>query len=121
MNNRERRCTHYVLVQPGPPVKDLLALLLKEDAFHQADIFVRRLRNHAYIDPEHNRPWSSKHLKECYRMGAEKIGWKDRKFQPRRVKDGDWLLGYDMGTGSFGAMRWVATMKAMLQPDGRLL
>ena len=80
-----------------------------------------RLRNHADIDPEHNRPWSSKHLKECYQMGAEKIGWKNRHLQPRMVKDGDWLIGYGMGTGSFGAMRWVATVKARLQPDGKLL
>ncbi|KAA5539677.1 xanthine dehydrogenase family protein molybdopterin-binding subunit [Adhaeribacter rhizoryzae] len=80
-----------------------------------------RLRNHADIDPEHNRPWSSKHLKECYEMGAEKIGWKDRQLEPRSLKDGDWLVGYGMGTGSFGAMRWVATVKAKLQPDGKLL
>lgn len=80
-----------------------------------------RLRNHADIDPEHNRPWSSKHLKECYQMGAEKIGWQNRKLEPRMVKDGDWLVGYGMGTGAFGAMRWVATVKARLQPDGKLL
>jgi xanthine dehydrogenase YagR molybdenum-binding subunit len=80
-----------------------------------------RLRNHADIDPEHNRPWSSKHLKECYQMGAEKIGWNQRQLQPRMNKEGDWLVGYGMGTGSFGAMRWVATIKAKLQPDGRLV
>lgn len=80
-----------------------------------------RLRNHSDTDPEHNRPWSSKHLKECYQMGAEKIGWKDRNLQPGMIKDGDWLIGYGMGTGSFGAMRWVATVRARLQPDGSLL
>lgn len=80
-----------------------------------------RLRNHADKDPEHNLPWSSKYLKECYQMGAEKIGWAERKLQPRALRDGDWLVGYGMGTGSFGAMRWVATIKAGLQPDGRLL
>lgn len=80
-----------------------------------------RLRNHADADPERNLPWSSKHLKECYQMGAEKIGWKERKLQPRALKDDDWLVGYGMGTGSFGAMRWVASIKAKLQPGGRLL
>ncbi|MDQ4142035.1 MAG: xanthine dehydrogenase family protein molybdopterin-binding subunit, partial [Bacteroidota bacterium] len=80
-----------------------------------------RLLNHSDTDPERNLPWSSKHLKECYQMGAEKIGWKDRKLQPRMVKEGDWLIGYGMGTGSFGAMRWVATVKGKLQPDGKLL
>jgi xanthine dehydrogenase YagR molybdenum-binding subunit len=80
-----------------------------------------RLRNHADTDPEKKLPWSSKHLKECYEMGAEKIGWNERKLQPRMVKDGDWLIGYGMGTGSFGAMRWVAAVRAKLQPDGNLL
>ena len=37
-----------------------------------------RLRNHADTNPENNKPWSSKHLKECYEMGAERIGWKQR-------------------------------------------
>jgi xanthine dehydrogenase YagR molybdenum-binding subunit len=80
-----------------------------------------RLRNHADKDPESNRPWSSKYLKECYEMGAERIGWKERKLQPRSLQDGDWLIGYGMGTGSFGAFRWVAAVKARLQPDGSLL
>ncbi|WP_310586723.1 molybdopterin cofactor-binding domain-containing protein [Telluribacter sp. SYSU D00476] len=54
-------------------------------------------------------------------MGAEKIGWKNRQLQPGMLKEGDWLVGYGMGTGAFGAMRWVATVKARLEPDGRLL
>ena len=80
-----------------------------------------RLRNHADTDPEQNLPWSSKYLKECYQMGADKIGWKNRKLQPGALRDGDWLIGYGMGTGSFDAMRWNATVKAKLQPDGSLL
>jgi xanthine dehydrogenase YagR molybdenum-binding subunit len=80
-----------------------------------------RLRNHADKDPEKNLPWSSKYLKECYQMGAEQIGWKERKLQPGVLQDGDWRIGYGMGTGSFGAMRWVATVKGRLQQDGSLL
>lgn len=30
-----------------------------------------RLRNYAETDPEKNRPWSSKSLRECYRIGAD--------------------------------------------------
>ncbi|GEO08265.1 xanthine dehydrogenase family protein molybdopterin-binding subunit [Segetibacter aerophilus] len=79
-----------------------------------------RVRNHADSDPEKNLPWSSKYLKECYEMGAERIGWKNRKLQPRTNQDGDWLVGYGMGAGSFGAMRWVASVKGILQPEGKL-
>jgi xanthine dehydrogenase YagR molybdenum-binding subunit len=80
-----------------------------------------RLRNHADTDPERNLPWSSKYLKDCYQMGAERIGWKDRQLQPRALQDGEWLIGYGMGTGSFGAFRGTASVKARLQPDGKLL
>lgn len=54
-------------------------------------------------------------------MGAERIGWKERKLQPKALQDGDWLIGYGMGTGSFGAFRGAASVKARLQPDGKLL
>ncbi|HEY0899796.1 MAG TPA: xanthine dehydrogenase family protein molybdopterin-binding subunit, partial [Sphingobacteriaceae bacterium] len=80
-----------------------------------------RLRNHADTDPERNLPWSSKYLKECYELGAERIGWKNRKLAPRELREGDWLVGYGMGTGSFGAFRWSATVKGRLGKDGRLL
>ena len=80
-----------------------------------------RLRNHADTDPERNLPWSSKFLKDCYQLGAERIGWSARKLQPGTLKEGDWLIGYGMGTGSFGAFRGAASVKAVLQPDGRLL
>jgi len=80
-----------------------------------------RIRNHSDTDPEKNLPWSSKYLKECYQMGADQIGWKHRKLQPKSLKEGDWLIGYGMGTGSFGAFRSRATVKAILNPDGKLL
>ena len=42
-----------------------------------------RLKNYAETDPEKNRPWSSKSLRECYRVGAEKFGWSKREMKPR--------------------------------------
>lgn len=80
-----------------------------------------RLRNHADTDPERNLPWSSKFLKECYELGAERIGWKQRSLQPGQLSDGEWYTGYGMGTGSFGAFRGSATVKARLDTDGSLL
>ena len=37
-----------------------------------------RLKNDAQRDEGKNLPFSSRHLKECYTTGAEKIGWKQR-------------------------------------------
>jgi xanthine dehydrogenase YagR molybdenum-binding subunit len=80
-----------------------------------------RLRNHADTDPQRNLPWSSKFLKDCYQLGAERIGWNQRKNQPGVNREGDWLIGYGMGTGSFGAFRSSATVRATFQSDGSLL
>ncbi len=80
-----------------------------------------RVRNHADTDPENGKPFSTKYLKEAYQMGAEKIGWQNRKSKPRSVQEDGWLVGYGMGSGVFGAGRGRATVKATIQSDGMLL
>lgn len=79
-----------------------------------------RLRNYTETDPEHNRPYSSKHLREAYQRGAEAIGWSNRQNQPGSVREGDWLVGYGMSTGTFNAFRWEASARALLKADGSL-
>ncbi|GAB4024784.1 xanthine dehydrogenase family protein molybdopterin-binding subunit [Spirosoma koreense] len=79
-----------------------------------------RLRNYTETDPEHNRPYSSKHLKEAYQKGADAIGWSHRKSEPGSVREGDWLVGYGMSTGVFNAFRWEASARALLKADGSL-
>lgn len=80
-----------------------------------------RLRNYTEQDPERNRPWSTKFLKECYQAGAERIGWSKRQLQPGALRDGDWLIGYGMGVGTFGAHRGPSKASAQLLPDGTVL
>jgi xanthine dehydrogenase YagR molybdenum-binding subunit len=80
-----------------------------------------RKRNHADADQEQNKPWSSKHLLECYEAGMERIGWKNRKNTPGTVKEGDWLVGYGMGTGTFGSSRKKTSVRAKLLIDGTMV
>ena len=80
-----------------------------------------RLRNYAETDPENNRPYSSKFLKEAYQLGADKIKWKDRNPEPRSIKEGDWWVGYGTGSGIFGASRGAAKVGAKILPDGTLI
>lgn len=80
-----------------------------------------RVRNHADINPEQNLPWSSKYLKECYTIGAERIGWKNRNPVPASMRDGELQVGFGMSSGTFGANRGKATAKAKITSDGRLL
>lgn len=80
-----------------------------------------RLRNYADKDPETDKPYSSKFLKEAYDMGMERIGWKERSPKPMSMKDGDWLIGYGMGSGIFSAWRGDAKVSARLLQDGTLV
>jgi xanthine dehydrogenase YagR molybdenum-binding subunit len=116
-------CTPIWMRGPGEATGSFaLESAMDEMAFKlNLDPLEFRVRNHADTDPEKKLPWSSKFLKECYQLGADKIGWKNRKLQPRSIKEGDWLVGYGMGTGSFGANRAAATITAKLQAGGKLL
>ncbi|KAA3436172.1 xanthine dehydrogenase family protein molybdopterin-binding subunit [Rufibacter hautae] len=80
-----------------------------------------RLINHTDKDPEKNLPWSTKYLKEAMQMGAERIGWSKRQLKPGQVKNGEWLVGYGMGVGTFGANRGRAKVKGTLHKDGTLV
>ena len=67
-----------------------------------------RIRNDATIDPTNNVPYSSRHLVECLRTGAEKFGWSKRSAKPGATRDGRWLIG--MGVAG-------ATRQNPLQPS----
>lgn len=77
-----------------------------------------RLRNYATFVPNTGKPWSSKHLDECYRLGAEKFGWSKRPQKPRATVDGDWFVGTGMATATYGASRGLASIKVRLVADG---
>ena len=77
-----------------------------------------RLKNYANTDPDKNKPWSSKSLRQCYQMGAERFGWSKRRMQPRSMRDGNTLLGWGMATSVYPTNRSAATAKARLHADG---
>ena len=91
---------------------DELAYALKIDPLEL------RLINYAETDPESGKPWSSKALRECYRLGAEKFGWKNRKFEPRSMRDGRLLVGWGMATGVWGAFQRNASARVVLRAGG---
>ena len=80
-----------------------------------------RLKNYSETDPETNKPWSSKHLKECYTLGAEKIGWKNRNQKPASIMDDGYHVGYGVSSGTFGAYRSPASARIMLKNDGTVI
>ncbi len=76
-----------------------------------------RPRNHADVDPQTGRPWSSKSLRACYRRGAELIGWRGRPRGGSTRADGR-LVGYGMATSFDPGRQFPATARITLRPDG---
>lgn len=91
---------------------DELAYALKMDPL------ALRLVNYAEVDPESGKPFSSKALRECYRLGAEKFGWKHRNPEPRSMRDGQLLVGWGMASSVWGAMQMPASARVTLRADG---
>ena len=61
-----------------------------------------RLRNDTQTDPEHNLPFSSRHLGECLREGAARFGWSKRVAKPASVTDGRWFIGLGVASAIRG-------------------
>ena len=77
-----------------------------------------RVKNYAETDPQEGKPWSSKQLRECYRIGAERFGWSRRTGKPRASRNGETLIGYGMATATYPAHRSEAGALARILPDG---
>ena len=80
-----------------------------------------RLRNYAERDEGENKPWSSKSLRECYRLGAERFGWAKRRAKPRSLREGHALIGYGMASATYPARQSGSSALARLQRDGNVL
>jgi xanthine dehydrogenase YagR molybdenum-binding subunit len=80
-----------------------------------------RLKNYAEVNPLDDKPYSTKELRQCYQLGAERFGWKDRPLEPRSMRDGDELIGWGMATGIWDSLVLVARVSAVLHADGRLV
>jgi xanthine dehydrogenase YagR molybdenum-binding subunit len=94
---------------------DELAVALRMDPI------ALRLKNYAAEDPEKHLPWSSKSLRECYRLGAERFGWSRRPPAARSMRDGNVLIGWGMASAEYPTHRSPASALARLEPDGRVV
>ncbi|WP_369154168.1 xanthine dehydrogenase family protein molybdopterin-binding subunit [Streptomyces sp. R02] len=77
-----------------------------------------RLRNYAEHNPVLGLPWSSKALRECYTLGAERFGWSRRTPGIGSMRDGDWLIGYGMAGVSYPFYQVPCQARASLRRDG---
>lgn len=77
-----------------------------------------RIQNHTTVDPLKGHPFSSENLVECFKIGAEKFGWSQRKLEPKQMRKGKQLIGYGMATATYPAMRSAASARVQMKADG---
>lgn len=94
---------------------DELAYKLKMDPIEL------RLKNFTSINPENKLPFSDNNLKDCYAYGINKIGWKNRPSVPGSLKQNGWFIGYGMAVGIFGAGKGTASVRIILNKEGKIL
>ncbi|HEX4284194.1 MAG TPA: xanthine dehydrogenase family protein molybdopterin-binding subunit [Terracidiphilus sp.] len=93
---------------------DELAIKLKMDPLEL------RMKNDAERDEGKNLPFSSRHLKECYQVGAEKIGWKQRTPGVGSMRRDGKIIGMGVGAASWSAARIPCTATVELCQNGRV-
>jgi len=91
---------------------DELAIKLKKDPVEL------RISLDTLVDEEKNKPFSSRHLKECLQVGAERFGWSKRTPEVGSMRKGDVILGWGVAAASWGANRGVCDASLSLQSDG---
>jgi xanthine dehydrogenase YagR molybdenum-binding subunit len=91
---------------------DELAIKLKKDPVEL------RIALDTPIDLENNKPFSSRHLKECLQVGAERFGWSKRTSAVGSMRRGDTVLGWGVAAASWGAGRGTCDATVSLRPDG---
>lgn len=77
-----------------------------------------RARNEPERDPTSGLAFSSRHLLEAARSGAERFGWQNRA-QPGRWREGEWQIGMGCATATYPYIRMPgAAARITLTPDG---
>ncbi|MCD0417127.1 xanthine dehydrogenase family protein molybdopterin-binding subunit [Rubrivivax sp. JA1024] len=60
-----------------------------------------RILNQPTEDPLKGTPFSSRHIAEAWRAGAERFGWSKRNPTAASVRDGEWLVGMGCATATY--------------------
>ncbi|WP_395307319.1 xanthine dehydrogenase family protein molybdopterin-binding subunit [Mycobacterium sp. AMU20-3851] len=84
------------------------------------DPLALRAANDPDTDQPSGRPWSGKHLRECYRQGAERFGWAGRPAVPRAMRRNDVQVGWGMATASYPGRRMPAGCQVTTTADGHV-
>ncbi|ARF58121.1 xanthine dehydrogenase family protein molybdopterin-binding subunit [Streptomyces gilvosporeus] len=78
-----------------------------------------RIRNEPDAEPDSGRPFSSRHLVECLRQGADRFGWLPRDRRPGLRREGDLLVGTGVAAATYPyVLVDGSAAEARAHPDG---
>ena len=77
-----------------------------------------RMRNEPEKDPVGGNEFSGRHMREAYRLGAEKFAWKNRPTAVRSQRDGHWMIGQGVATGTYPMYRMVTAARVRINAEG---
>ena len=79
-----------------------------------------RVKNDAKMDEGTNLPFSSRYLKECFEVGAKKIGWERWKPEIGGLRRGGKIIGLGMAAASWSSSRERCNAAVELTANGRI-
>ena len=79
-----------------------------------------RVANDAARDPITGNPFTSRHLVECLRRGAQRFGWSRRDHRPASMRSADGMpIGWGVAAGAYKASMSPVIARLRIQADGR--
>jgi xanthine dehydrogenase YagR molybdenum-binding subunit len=99
----------------------LFALEIAVDELAEAlaiDPLELRIRNHVDFDQVSGKPWSGKHLLDCYQSGADRFGWAGRPLSSRSLRRNGVQVGWGMATATFPGRRLPAGCRVSTDTAG---
>ncbi len=81
-----------------------------------------RLRNYAAVDPQSGHEWSSKSLKECYRLAGERIGWwTERNPRCGSMRENGLLVGFGMASAAYRTNQFPSVARVTVTSRGEVI
>ncbi len=80
-----------------------------------------RKLNEPATDPLRGSPFSTRRVVDCYDVGVERFGWRQRNAKPGQRREGDWLVGMGFAGATRINLLMESEARVTLTPEGRAL
>lgn len=90
------------------------------DALKMDPLQIRLLNDADKDESENNKPFSSRHFKECFTTGAKKFGWNKRNPAIGSMRRDGKIVGWGLAGASWVAMRLPCTATVEFCSNGRI-